>query len=69
MKRKEYEKPTINIVKLQQRGHLLAGSSLGGTLGSGWRDSGGDAWGGGGSSGGGGSLSGGWSDSGDDPWD
>ena len=68
MKRKEYQKPTINIVKLQQRGHLLAGSSLGGSL-SGWRDSGGDPWSGGGSSGGGGSLNGSWTDDGDSAWD
>ena len=26
MKRKDYEKPTTKVVKLQQRTHLLAGS-------------------------------------------
>ena len=26
MKRKDYQKPTMNIVKLQQQAHLLAGS-------------------------------------------
>ena len=28
MKRKEYERPTIDVVKLQQQQHLLAGSPL-----------------------------------------
>ena len=27
MKRKDYEKPTMNIVKLQHQTHLLAGSA------------------------------------------
>ena len=27
MKRKDYQKPTMNIVQLQQRTHLLAGST------------------------------------------
>ena len=35
MKRKEYQKPTINIVKLQQRGHLLQASGNGGSMPSG----------------------------------
>lgn len=26
MKRKDYQKPTMNIVKLQQQTHILAGS-------------------------------------------
>ena len=29
MKRKDYQRPTINIVKLQHRSHLLAGSPSG----------------------------------------
>ena len=29
MKRKDYERPTIKIVKLQQRGHLLYASMQG----------------------------------------
>ena len=28
MKRKDYQKPTMNIVKLQQQTHLMAGSGL-----------------------------------------
>ena len=27
MKRKDYQKPTMNIVKLQQQCHILAGST------------------------------------------
>lgn len=69
MKRKHYEKPTMKVVKLQQQTQLLAGSNVGGTLGNGWTDSGGDAWSGDGSSGGGGSLSGGWTDSGGSAWE
>ena len=44
MKRKDYKKPTMKVIKLQQRAQLLAGSTVGGTLGSGWTDSGDDAW-------------------------
>ena len=73
MKKKLYEKPTMNIVKLQQQMQLLTGSEVnwrgGGTLGSGWTDSGGDAWNGSGSSGSGGSLGGGWTNSGGDAWE
>lgn len=29
MKRKDYEKPTMKVVKLQQQTHLLAGSASG----------------------------------------
>ena len=69
MKRKDYEKPTMNIVMLQQQAQLLAGSEVslngGGTLGGGWI---GDAWGDGGLSGGGGSI-GGWTDIGGNPWE
>ena len=67
MKRKHYEKPTMKVVKLRQQAQLLAGSELGGTLGNGWTDSGGDAWGAAGAGGGGGSL-GGWTDNGDSAW-
>lgn len=28
MKRKDYQKPTMNIVKLQQQTHLMAGSGV-----------------------------------------
>ena len=28
MKRKDYQKPTMNIVKLQQKTHLMAGSGV-----------------------------------------
>ena len=73
MKRKDYRKPTMRIVMLQQLAQLLAGSEVGmsggGTLGGGWTDSGGDAWDGSGSSGGGGSIGGGWTDSGSNPWE
>lgn len=73
MKKKDYEKPTMRVVMLQQPTQLLAdsnaGASGGGKLGGGWTDSGGDAWGGSGSSDGGGSLGGGWTDSGDNAWE
>lgn len=72
MKRKDYEKPTMNIVMLQQQAQLLAGSEVslngGGTLGGGWIDGDGDVWGDGGLSGGGGSI-GGWTDIGGNPWE
>ena len=32
MKKKEYERPTMQVVKLKQQQHLLAGSSGNGTL-------------------------------------
>ena len=28
MKRKDYQKPTMRVVKLQQRSHILAGSNV-----------------------------------------
>ena len=67
--KRDYEKPAMKVVKLQQKTHLLAGSEVGGTLGSGWTNSGGDAWNDSGSSGSGGSLGGGWTNSGGDAWE
>ena len=70
MKRKDYEKPTMKVVTLQQQTPLLAGSgsaAVGGTLGSSWNDGGIDAWGGSSIPGGGSGL-GGWIDSGGDAW-
>lgn len=72
MKRKDYQKPAMTIVELQHRSHLLSDSNTdfsgGGTLGSGWINSGGDAWDGSSSSGSGNGL-GGWTDSGGDAWE
>ena len=72
MKRKDYEKPTMKVVELQHRAELLSGSNPdvrgGGTLGSGWTDSGGNAWDGSSSSGSGSGL-GGWTNSGGDAWE
>ena len=70
--KKNYQKPTMTVVKLQQQTPLLVGSELrmGSTLGNGWTGSGGDAWSGSGSSGGSGSsLGGGWTDTGGSAWD
>jgi hypothetical protein len=38
MRKKLYEKPTMNIVKLQQQTHLLAGSQVGATMDSTWSE-------------------------------
>ena len=73
MKQKVYWKPTMRVVRLQQRTQLLSASNPdvrgGGTLGSGWNDSGGDAWNGSSSSGSGNRLGGGWTDNGGDAWE
>lgn len=66
MKRKDYEKPTIQVVELQHMTVLLSGSGGKGMLG-GYTNDGGDAWGGG--SGSGGSSMGGWTDNGGDAWE
>ena len=42
MKKKEYEKPTTMVVKLEQQNHLLAGSVNGGLNGLDDYDNGGD---------------------------
>ena len=65
MKRKDYEKPTMKVVELQQRG-LLKLSGGKGTL-RGYRNGGGNAWDGSGGSGG--SSMGGWTDNGGDAWE
>lgn len=64
MKRKDYERPTMRVVEIQQQGLLMQSggaklggyrysnddawdgnsSSVGGTIGNSWTDSGGDAW-------------------------
>lgn len=36
MRKKLYEKPTMNIVKLQKQTHLLAGSQVGATMDDTW---------------------------------
>ena len=72
MKRKEYRRPQMRVVESQHRTMLLTGSNSdvrgGGTLGSSWTDSDGDAWDGSSSSGSGSGL-GGWTDSGGDAWE
>ena len=71
MKRKDYEKPTMQVIKLQQSEQLLNSSPNvlgGGTLGRGWSNSDGNAWGGSSSSGGGSGL-GGWTDNGGNAWE
>jgi len=71
MKRKDYEKPAMKVVKLQHQAQLLTGSNVDANgsflLGNGWTDIGGDAWGGG--LPGGGSSLGGWTDSGGSAWE
>ena len=36
MEKQVYEKPTMNIVMLQQQTHLLAGSQVGATMDNTW---------------------------------
>ena len=38
MKRKDYKKPTMQIVKLQQRAQLLAGSQVNATMNTEWEE-------------------------------
>ncbi len=43
MKRKDYEKPTMQVVKLQQQCHLLAGSGVASTR-TGYGDAEAEVW-------------------------
>ena len=43
MKRKNYEKPTMQVVQLQQRSQILAGSGVDATY-NGYTDGGTDTW-------------------------
>lgn len=73
MRRKDYEKPTTHVIKLQQPALLLpySKSNFSGSarLINGWTESVDDAWGGSSSPSGGGGSFGGWTDSGDDAWE
>ena len=69
MNKKDYQRPTMCVIKLRQQAMLLSASSStmsGAKLGNSWTNSGGDGWGDSSSSG---SSMGGWTDDGDSAWE